>query len=84
MEKVIKRDGQLVDFNEEKITDAIERAGVATKEFDRKVAKNLAQQAAEKAYEILQSKQQLLKTMSVEEIQDIVEEVLLDSSYKKE
>ena len=83
MEKVIKRDGQLVDFNEEKITDAIERAGVATKEFDRKVAKNLAQQAAEKAYEILQSKQQLLKTMSVEEIQDIVEEVLLDSSYKK-
>ena len=83
MEKVIKRDGKLVDFNEEKITDAIERAGVATKEFDRKVAKNLAQQAAEKAYEILQSKQQLLKTMSVEEIQDIVEEVLLDSSYKK-
>lgn len=83
MEKVIKRDGQLVDFNEEKITEAIEKAGRATKEFDRNVAKNLAQQAAEKAYEILQSKQQLLKAMSVEEIQDIVEEVLLDSSYKK-
>ena len=83
MEKVIKRDGELVDFNEEKITEAIEKAGRASKEFDRNVAKNLAQQAAEKAYEILQSKQQLLKAMTVEEIQDIVEEVLLDSSYKK-
>ena len=83
MEKIIKRDGQLVDFNTEKITEAIEKAGRATKEFDYKVAKNLAAQAAEKAFNILQSKQQLLKTMSVEEIQDIVEEVLLDSEYKK-
>ena len=83
MEKIIKRDGQLVDFNEEKITEAIEKAGRATKEFDHKVAKNLAAQAAEKAFKILQSKQQLLKTMSIEEIQDIVEEVLLDSEYKK-
>ncbi len=83
MEKIIKRDGELVDFNEEKITEAIEKAGRASKEFDHNTAKNLAAQAAEKAYEILKSKQQLLKTMSVEEIQDIVEEVLLDSAYKK-
>jgi len=83
MEKVIKRDGELVDFNAEKITDAIAKAGMATKEFDRKVAKSLATRAAEKAFEILKSKQQLVKTMSIEEIQDIVEEVLLDSEYKK-
>ena len=83
MEKVIKRDGELVDFNADKITDAIAKAGMATKEFDRKVAKNLATRAAEKAFQILQSKQQLVKTMSIEEIQDIVEEVLLDSEYKK-
>lgn len=83
MEKIIKRDGELVDFNEDKITEAIEKAGRASKEFDHKTAKNLAKQAAEKAFEILKSKQQLLKTMSVEEIQDIVEEVLLDSAYKK-
>ncbi len=83
MEKIVKRDGELVDFNEEKITEAIERAGRASKEFDHKTAKTLAAQAAEKAFDILKSKQQLLKTMSVEEIQDIVEEVLLDSTYKK-
>lgn len=83
MEKIIKRDGELVDFNEDKITEAIEKAGRASKEFDHNTAKNLATQAAEKAFEILKSKQQLLKTMSVEEIQDIVEEVLLDSAYKK-
>jgi len=75
MEKIIKRDGELVDFSEDKITEAIEKAGRASKEFDA--------QAAEKAFEILKSKQQLLKTMTVEEIQDIVEEVLLDSAYKK-
>lgn len=83
MEKIIKRDGKLVDFSEEKITEAIEKAGRASKEFDHNTAKNLAAQAAEKAFDILKSKQQLLKTMTVEEIQDIVEEVLLDSAYKK-
>lgn len=83
MEKIIKRDGELVDFSEDKITEAIEKAGRASKEFDHNTAKNLAAQAAEKAFEILKSKQQLLKTMTVEEIQDIVEEVLLDSAYKK-
>ena len=83
MEKIIKRDGELVDLSEDKITEAIEKAGRASKEFDHSTAKNLAAQAAEKAFEILKSKQQLLKTMTVEEIQDIVEEVLLDSAYKK-
>ena len=83
MEKIIKRDGELVDFSEDKITEAIEKAGRASKEFDHNTAKNLAAQAAEKAFDILKSKQQLLKTMTVEEIQDIVEEVLLDSAYKK-
>lgn len=83
MEKIIKRDGKLVDFSEDKITEAIEKAGRASKEFDHNTAKNLAAQAAEKAFDILKSKQQLLKTMTVEEIQDIVEEVLLDSAYKK-
>ncbi len=83
MEKIVKRDGKLVDFSEDKITEAIEKAGRASKEFDHNTAKNLAAQAAEKAFDILKSKQQLLKTMTVEEIQDIVEEVLLDSAYKK-
>lgn len=83
MEKIIKRDGQLVDFDTNKITEAIEKAGKASHEFDRKTATSLAQRAAEKAFEILKSKEQLLKTMTIEEIQDIVEEVLLDSEYKK-
>ena len=70
MEKIIKRDGKLVDFSEEKITEAIEKAGRASKEFDHNTAKNLAAQAAEKAFDILKSKQQLLKTMTVEEISE--------------
>ncbi|OQX50760.1 MAG: ribonucleoside triphosphate reductase [Candidatus Cloacimonas sp. 4484_209] len=76
--KIKKRDGRVVKFDPEKITDAIAKAGEATGEFDRKVAKrltlkvlNLAQQAITK------------KIPTVEEIQDVVEEVLLSSPYRK-
>ena len=76
--KIKKRDGRVVKFNAEKITNAIAKAGEATGEFDEKVARkltlkvlNLAQQAITR------------KIPTVEEIQDIVEEVLLSSPYRK-
>ncbi len=39
MEKVVKRDGKIVEFNSEKITNAIEKAAQVTKEFDKSTAK---------------------------------------------
>ncbi len=76
--KVRKRDGRLVKFNAEKITNAIAKAGNATQEFDSKVAKRLTIKVLNLAEKLFDS-----KIMTVEEIQDIVEEVLLASIYRK-
>ncbi len=75
--KIKKRDGRLVKFNAEKITNAIAKAGSATEEFDEKVAKQLTIRVLNLAEKLFDS-----KVMGVEEIQDIVEEVLLGSSYR--
>lgn len=73
-----KRDGRIVKFDVQKITDAIIKAGQATGEFDKEVAQNLT-------VKVLSLSQQLFenKMPTVEKIQDIVEEVLLTSSYRK-
>lgn len=73
-----KRDGRVVRFNQEKITKALEKAGAATEEFDAKVAKKLSDKVVEKAAQTITKKVPL-----VEEIQDVAENVLLDSRYKK-
>ena len=39
--KIRKRDGRYVKYNAEKITSAIEKAGVVTGEFDVKTARKL-------------------------------------------
>lgn len=83
MEKIIKRDGKIVEFNPEKITNAIQKAGCATREFDKLTAKNLTEKVIELATKMIQNKQENLKVSSVEEIQDMVEEVLFSSDYKK-
>jgi ribonucleoside-triphosphate reductase (formate) len=76
--KVKKRDGRLVQFDAEKITNAIEKAGAATGEFDTKAARRLTIRVLNLAEKLFDS-----KLMTVEEIQDIVEEVLLSSVYRK-
>jgi ribonucleoside-triphosphate reductase len=76
--KIKKRDGRLVKFNAEKITNAINKAGRATGEFDLTAAKKLTIRALNLAEELFDN-----KIMTVEEIQDIVEEVLLSSSYRR-
>jgi len=76
--KIRKRDGRLVRFNAEKITNAIARAGAATGEFDERVARRLTIRVLNLAEKLYDS-----KIMEVEEIQDIVEEVLLSSVYRK-
>lgn len=83
MEKVVKRDGKLVEFNSEKITNAIEKAASVTKEFDRSTAKNLTEKVIELTQQLVEKKSENLKAASIEEIQDIVEYILLSSDYKK-
>jgi len=76
--KIKKRDGRLLKFNAEKITSAIAKAGAASGEFDHDVARTLTIRVLNLAEKIFDS-----RITTVEEIQDIVEEVLLSSSYRK-
>jgi len=75
--QIIKRNGQIVAFDSRKIERAIEKAGKATGEFSAKEAKKLTLKALSLAYTTLKN------IPTVEEIQDIVEETLLSSIYKK-
>lgn len=83
MDKVVKRDGKIVEFNSEKITNAIEKAARVTKEFDSSTAKNLTEKVIELTQALVQKKSENLKAASIEEIQDIVEYILLSSDYKQ-
>ncbi len=76
--QIKKRDGRLVKFNSEKITNAIAKAGAVTNEFDYSTAKKLTIRVLNLAEEMFDG-----NVATVEEIQDIVEEVLLSSAYKK-
>jgi ribonucleoside-triphosphate reductase len=76
--KIGKRDGRVVDFDTSKITAAIAKAGHATGEFGEREAKKLTLRVLTLAHELR------LETLpEVEEIQDIVERVLLDSPFHK-
>lgn len=77
-EFIKKRNGQTVPFNALKIQQAIAKAGAATGEFSPETAKQLTFKALCLAQNILNK-----PIPHVEEIQDLVEEVLLSSSYKK-
>ena len=77
-EKIKKRDGRVVEFDSTKITAAIFKAGKATGEFEEKEAKKLTLRALTLAHEL-----RLGSLPEVEEIQDIVERVLLDSPFYK-
>ncbi len=76
--KIRKRNGFLADFDSSKITKALAKAGQATGEFDEKEARKLT-------IRVLNILQQVSgeDCPSVEEVQDIVEEVLLASPHRK-
>jgi len=77
-EKIKKRDGRVVEFDSSKITAAIAKAGKATGKFNEREAKKLTLRVLTLAHEMRPG-----PTPEVEEIQDIVERVLLDSPYYK-
>ncbi len=78
--EIEKRDGKIVPFESKKITGAIAKAGKAIGEFDKKTASRLTLKVLDLAWSSLG---QTTKVPSVEEIQDIVEEVLLSSPFRK-
>ncbi len=77
-EKIKKRDGRVVEFDSSNITKAIAKAGEATAEFGEREARKLTLKVLTLAHEM-----RLGPLPEVEEIQDIVERILLDSPYYK-
>ncbi len=76
--KIRKRDGRIVEFDIKKIINAIAKAGEASGEFNREIAKKIALRVLNLAQQTVKN-----KIPTVEEIQDIVEEVLIESPYRK-
>ncbi|MDP3114300.1 MAG: ribonucleoside triphosphate reductase [Candidatus Cloacimonadaceae bacterium] len=73
-----KRNGNIVSFDKLKIAKAIRKAGEASGEFGEDIAEVLTLRVVNLAMQVLNS-----DIPEVEKIQDIVEEVLLASPYKK-
>lgn len=76
--EIRKRDGRLVRFDAARITQSLARAGASTDEFDADMAHRLTVRVVNL----------LLATISepvptVEQVQDMVEEVLLDSPFRR-
>ena len=69
--KVIKRDGQLVDYNKQKIIDAIQKANQEVEESEKATMADI-----EAIIEGIES--QGLEKISVEDIQDIIEKSLME------
>ncbi|MBE0512072.1 vitamin B12-dependent ribonucleotide reductase [Candidatus Bathyarchaeota archaeon] len=74
--KITKRDGRMVDFDQTKITNAILKALTAVERRDGDLAKNLSNETVKLVNERFEG-----KIPSVENVQDIVEEVLIKNGY---
>ena len=77
-EQIKKRDGRIVEFDSSKITGAIAKAGKASGEFGEREARKLTMRVLTLAHEL-----RLGSLPDVEEVQDIVERVVLDSPFYK-
>ena len=75
---IVKRDGRCVLFDIDKIANAIFKAAQALGGSDYEMAQNLAQQVADYLENTCHN-----ETPSVEEIQDAVEHVLVESGHAR-
>jgi ribonucleoside-triphosphate reductase (formate) len=86
IEYIRKRNGQVVDFQANKIQQAIAKAGAATGEFGEREAGRLTLKVIQM---IISLGNQVISpayngpTVCIEDVQDIVERVLLDSPFYK-
>ena len=79
VKRIKKRDGTIVDFNEERISEVILRAGKSTKEF----ADLEAEKLTNIVLAILEHKFDGREIPGVEQIQDIVEIILIQANWAK-
>ena len=79
IEKVVKRNGAIVPFNQDRITNAIYRAAVSVGGRDRERAENLS----EEVVKILTETTPPDQIPTVEDIQDIVEKVLIENGHAR-
>jgi len=77
--QVIKRDGRVVPFKQDRITNAIYRAAVAVGGRDKALAESLSDQVVTMVDTLFDPD----KPPNVEEIQDIVEKVLIENGHAK-
>ncbi|MDD4518988.1 MAG: ATP cone domain-containing protein, partial [Limnochordia bacterium] len=76
--KVIKRDGRVVDFDQERIINAIFKAAKAVGGEDRRQACELSNQVVSILTEKFAG-----RMPTVEDIQDVVEKVLIENGHAK-
>lgn len=79
LKKIKKRDEKVAPFNPQKITDSIFKAGQATGEFDKREASRLSKLVVSE----LIKKGFDGKLVTVEQVQDVVEETLMGEKYFK-
>lgn len=77
-QKIVKRNHEVVTFDGGKIKSAIQKAGEATREFGENTAQKLTIRVISMVDAMIQD-----DVPSVEQVQDVVEEVLLASPYKQ-
>ncbi len=79
IDKVMKRDGTVVDFDQEKITLAIYKAAAAVGGHDRALSEKLSDEVVEALNKCFEPPD----IPTVEEIQDMVEKVLIENGHAK-
>lgn len=79
IQHVIKRNGTVVPFSAERITNAIYRAAVAVGGRDRGMAQNLTQEIVD----CLEKTMPAGEIPTVEDIQDVVEKVLIENGHAR-
>jgi len=79
VKKVQKRDGRIVDFDKNKIIEAVWKAAKSVGYDDKNIAFEIGEEVIKKLNEKFDGK----KIPTVEEIQDLVETVLIEKNYPK-
>ncbi len=79
IKSVIKRDGAVVDFTPQRITNAIYRAAVAVGGRDKRTAEALADEVVQ----VLEAQTPPGTIPTVEQIQDTVEKVLIENGHAR-
>lgn len=77
LDTIIKRDRTRVPFDIQKITRAITKAGLATKEYDEQQATELSEKVINYLHSVVSE-----TVVAIEQVQDAVEHVLMVSRFK--